>query len=314
MKYLSSAFLTLIILNVLAYGEAKLEGINFIKITQVEDRLSISYYKDNPLREEGKAVSPVDRSPVCGEGKSHWALWVWNARKLENRWEAFLRTVKDWDIDRVYLQVNEALEQSLLDRIKALGLEVFLLDGSRTYSLNFPPEFLGKFEVDGVQVDIEPYLMPDFNVKKEYYLREYLRVLNELKPAIRGKRLSVVIPFWFDKLKLGEKPMLEYIFEVADEVVIMAYRDNFEEALNLSKEEIAMGGTYGKPVFIGFELHKQKDEIHRVYRVDRNGLVHIGTYKVRGSKLSISKEKLKSVRNVECKGVSGFVIHSFGAM
>jgi hypothetical protein len=121
----------------------------------------------------------------------------------------------------------------------------------------------------------------------------------------------VVVPFWYETLEFKGKSLLEEILRYADEIVVMAYRDNFPEAIKLSAEEVYVSKTYGKDVLIGFELHPQKDELHRVYRVDKDRLTLIGSYRVVGKKLTMDLSTLKKVRNLRCENIRGFVIHSF---
>ncbi len=296
-------------------AEGKLEGINYIKITQVEDRISISYYKENPLnpKESGERFPGIP-VPECKGGSSLWALWVWNYKHIDSEPAKLSRVVKELGIKRIYLQLSDKLTQEKLDRISSLGVEVFLLDGSRDVRPNFPVDFVNSFKVSGFQIDIEPYLKPDFNIRRDAYLEKYVRMIRDLKAGLKGKRLSVVVPFWYDKLSFKGKSLLEHILPHADEIVVMAYRNDFKEVLKLSAEEVYLAERYGVPLLIGLELHSQKDELHRVYRVGREGLILVGSYKVKGEKLTFSKEKLREIKGLKCKGVHGFVIHSFGAL
>ncbi len=303
--------LSVFILMSCAAESQKLSGINYIDIVQVDGKITISYYAENPLKREHKLQKRKYKLPVCRKGNSLWAIWIWDIRKLENRWNRFRELVKEWKIKRVYLQVSRSLTQSHIDKLRNLGLEVFLLDGGKDIKLNFDLNYINSFKVKGFQVDIEPYTKSDFNVRKDIYVKLYVRKLAEIKKKLKNKTFSVVIPFWYESIQYNGKPLLEYIFEYADEVVVMSYRSALESALKLSLEEIYYGKIFKKPVFIGFELYKQKDEMHNIYKVGKDGLTLVGSYKVRGDILSIPLTKLKEIRDVKCEGVSGFVIHSF---
>ncbi len=302
------------ILTSCAVKGPKLSGINYIDIVQTDGGISISYYRENPLEEERTVSEKRPEPPACEKGESLWAIWVWDVRELERNWVKFKRVVNEWGIKRVYLQLSRHLTQDHIDRLRGMGLEVFLLDGGRTTELNFSLDYVRSFEADGFQIDIEPYINPDFNLKRESYLKSYVKLLSEVRRKLRGRRFSVVIPFWLDKLSYGGKPVLEHVFRYADEVVIMAYRNNLSSSLSLSVEEIAQGGRFGKPVLIGFELHRQKDEKHNIYRVEKRSLIFVGSYEVKGEELSMTLEELRRIRGIKCKGVYGFVIHSFEAL
>lgn len=289
---------------------SKLEGINYIDIVQTGSRISISYYSENPLK--GKEEGRIQKIGVrCYRGTPHISLWVWKYEDIEGNWKTFLSVVKRWNVRRVYLQVSDRLSKEHVERLKSLGLEVYLLDGGRDTRINLNKSILESLEASGIQIDVEPYLNPDFNVRRELYIREYVNMLKSLRNDLGNVKLSVVIPFWFDKYTLAGRPLLDYVFEHADEVVVMAYRSSIEEALRLSREEIELSKRWGKKLYVGFELHRQKDEIHNIYKVEREGLRLVGRYKVRGDRLTLPMEKAKRLKLLSCKGVDGFVLHSF---
>ncbi len=302
----------LIILLVLIAGcSQKLRAVNYIDIVPSERGLSISYHRENPLAGEKKPVKFTP--PECSEGKGFVALWIWDLRRLEGRWEDFVSAVKSLGVKRVYLQLSRRLKKEHIDRIKDLGLEVYLLDGGRD-GLNFPVSYVKKFPADGFQVDIEPYQNPDFNLRRGWYARRLLKEIRRIKREIGSVKLSVVVPFWYEKVPVGNRSLIELIFGEADELVVMAYRKSLSEALRLSGEEIVLGKKFGKPVLIGLEVNPQRDEKHYVYKVGERFLELVGTYEVKGERLTFPKERVGKLKNLVCGGVKGFVIHSFEAL
>ncbi len=302
----------LIILLLLITGcSQKLSGVNYIDISPSDRGLSISYHRENPL---GRKERPVKLPPPeCSEGEGFVALWVWDLRRLERRWEDFVSAVRELEVKRVYLQLSRRLKREHIEKIKDLGLEVYLLDGGRD-GLNFPVSYVRSFPADGFQIDIEPYRNPDFNLRREWYARRLLKEIRRIKEELGSVKLSVVVPFWYEKVPFGSRSLIELIFEEADEVVVMAYRKSLSEALKLSGEEIALGKRLGRPVLVGLEINPQKDEKHYVYRVGERFLEPVGTYEVKGERLTFPKEKVGELRNLVCDGVMGFVIHSFEAL
>ncbi len=294
--------------------EQKLVGVNYIDIILVDGRISISYHSENPLKPPAEGKPAKRRLPVCKRGRASWAIWVWNPRRLKDRFPEFKEIVREFGIGRVYLQISRGLTEDLINDLKNLGLEVFLLEGARDSKVKVDFSLINNLPVEGLQLDLEPYTREDFRLKRERYLGEYINFLKEVKRKLGKKKLSVVIPFWYEKLRLKGKPLLRYVFRYADEVVVMAYRSDFREALSLSWEEIKLGRKYGKDVWIGFELFPLKDEVHHVYKVGKFKLEPIGTYRVRGERLTMKRENLKKLRWIRCEGVKGFVIHSFEAL
>ncbi len=301
----------MILLLLIAGCSQKLRDVNYIDISPSERGLSISYHRENPLKEEEKPVKLPP--PECSEGEGFVALWIWDLRKLERRWKDLVSAVKRLGVKRVYLQLSRRLKREHIEKIKDMGLEVYLLDGGRD-GLNFPVSYVKKFPADGFQIDIEPYQNPDFNLRREWYARKLLEEIRRIKRELGNVKLSVVVPFWYEKVPVGKRSLIELIFEEADEVVVMAYRNNLSEALKLSGEEIALGKKLGKPVLIGLEINPQRDEKHYVYKVGERFLELVGIYEVKGKRLTFPRDKVVDLKSVACDGVKGFVIHSFEAL
>ena len=308
--YLLSLIISFLLLLSCSPRVSKLEGVNYIDIVRVEDKISISYYRDNPLK-PSKRVDKKRYRVICSVGSSPIALWVWNHRDIKKDWETFDRVVKEFGIVRVYLQVSSEIDKNFVQALKNRGLEVFLLDGGKEVSLNFSPEYIKELSPDGFQIDIEPYLNWDFKLKQERYLGNYVKLLKALKRELKPIKLSVVVPFWFDSLTYRGKPLINYVFTYADEVVVMAYRNSLSKAVELVGEEIDLAKRYRKELWLGVELHPQKDEHHNIYRVGRYRLERVGGFKVRGSMLVMPYKEAVRLKFIKCKNVRGFVVHSY---
>jgi len=118
---------------------------------------------------------------------------------------------------------------------------------------------------DGVNLDIEPYLLSDWAERKEELARGYLdlgAVLMDLKRS-RDPKLVVgpAMPFWWDGIEglawNGRTARLsEHVQDVYDYVSLMDYR-NFAKGgdgmIAHAEDELAYGSKIGKPVWIGIE-------------------------------------------------------------
>ncbi len=289
----------------------KLVGVNYVDIVQVGDKISLSYYRTNPLKRESRG-KPVRTEVNCRKGRSPTALWVWNFRDIYKNKDRFRNTVHRYGVKRIYLQHSGELTPSVIREIEKLGLEVFLLDGGKDIVLNFPLDRLDYLGVRGLQVDIEPYLNWDFNLKREDYVSKYVDFIRRLKSGLGKKyRLSVVIPFWYDSIHYKGKSLTEHVFMYADEVVVMAYRSSLERVLSTASEEIYLSHKYRKPLWIGVELTPQKDEHHHIYRVSRKKLEFVGSYRVKGDMLVFPHDRAILLKSIKCEGIKGFVLHSY---
>lgn len=123
---------------------------------------------------------------------------------------------------------------------------------------------------DGVNVDTEPYILPDFKTAKPSVQIQYLdmlKLLMERKQA-SGLTLSVgaAIPRWYDTSadasniawNGGTKWLSEHVQDTVDYISIMDYRDQAEGSAGIIAQalnELAYANAIGKPksVVIGVE-------------------------------------------------------------
>ncbi|MCM3784759.1 Ig-like domain-containing protein [Neobacillus mesonae] len=125
-------------------------------------------------------------------------------------------------------------------------------------------------QFDGINLDTEPYILPDFKTAKPSVQVQYLDMLAALmeRKAASGLSLPVgaAIPRWYDTSADASdipwngavKWMSEHIQDTADYISIMNYRDQAEGSagiINQALGEAAYANAIGKPksVIIGVE-------------------------------------------------------------
>ncbi|MEF3305875.1 cadherin-like beta sandwich domain-containing protein [Paenibacillus sp. GYB003] len=123
---------------------------------------------------------------------------------------------------------------------------------------------------DGVNVDIEPYISPDFKSPDRFLQKQYLDLLAKMiqrrNAAEVGLAIGPAIPRWYDTSvdaagidwNGAVKPLSEHIQDVADYISIMDYRDTADGSNGLiasARGEIEYADSIGKPnsVVIGVE-------------------------------------------------------------
>jgi len=119
---------------------------------------------------------------------------------------------------------------------------------------------------DGVNLDIEPHLLDEWNdANRENLLRDFLDV-SAAWMALKqesGQTLSIgpAIPFWFDGVEVQwhgrTRPASEHIVELYDYVALMDYRDHADGRDGIvahAAKEMAYAEQAGKQVVIGLEL------------------------------------------------------------
>ena len=311
----------------------------------------VSYLKTEDLREdprEGLRKEPCDEA---GQNQSTYSLgiWIWDYRGIVGNEKDVIERLLKRNIKRIYIQIGRDIEvlKPFLKEAKARGFTIFALDGSPEYidnhqglidNLNRLKEFnkINKAAgFDGFQIDVEPYLKKDFNLKKEYYLRMYISMAMELKHlAGEDLKISLVLPFWYDKFIIDGKRFSSQIIDIADEIVLMSYRTDYDEIVESARNELCYAGNINKPVFLGIEINRIPYEEHFI--IDKRDIVRLAG--VSGDKLILQKnpeglpvfrryevdpgritfyekrDSLQSIinRRVPYNSFSGYIIHSYG--
>lgn len=229
------------------------------------------------------------------------AVWAWEATSqalVEDPLYAddAISFLKARGIGTVYLYTDAYLGRSLLTerpdlyraliaRMHAAGIRVQALLGSghlnssdyvrperRKIALsmfqaildyNRASDSLQRF--DGINLDIEPHLLDDWDSNRESLLRQFLdlgRSMMDLKHK-SGLDLPVgpSIPFWYDEIPLSwkgaTKPASEHLIDLYDYTALMDYRDTApgpDGIIEHARSELDYAARRGKRVVIGVEI------------------------------------------------------------
>lgn len=118
---------------------------------------------------------------------------------------------------------------------------------------------------DGVNLDIEPHLLPQWRDDKLTVMRQYLDLGEALMALKRksGQALAIgpAIPFWLDGIRLewhGRNRLAsEHVIQIYDYVAVMDYRNRAEGAdgiISLAMDEMKYAAHRDRKVVIGVEV------------------------------------------------------------
>jgi len=272
--------------------------------------------------------------PGGAKGSQRLSVWAWHPGRVKPR------VVQKSGIGRIYLQVGPAFSATL-ERLKAMTIppQVYALDGSpgdirQAAKLIRKLSRLPLKKLQGVQLDVEPYLLPGYSADSERTLRHYLEMLRRVGRWCRrhGLRFSVVIPYWFDGVRIAGKPLLPEVLRLVDEAVVMSYRSDPTAVLKISADTLRWGEVLNKPIALGVELRPVEDERHILYRVGPAGpcitrrffhlkcreLTELRRYTVPGSRVSFAGRPaaLKRLlrRRPPYRSFDGFVLHDYSML
>ncbi len=217
-------------------------------------------------------------------------FWVWKYREAIRDPDAMLATCRVQGCSRVLIQMPSQSDDAaiwidyarLLMTVQEAGVAAFALDGYPE-AIQEPDRLADKIQrllalvkpggLSGVQLDIEPYLLPGF-LKDEAQLRRYIGTIDTLKEVIGGRvRLSMVIPFWLASPTLAGRPLAYAVMDRVDEVAVMSYRTDVDEVQEIAEDILRYGDLIGAPVWLAVETTvlpvEQHVVLHREMQPDR---------------------------------------------
>lgn len=232
--------------------------------------------KQHTLTVTRLALEQAGRAP---RATPRLGFWVWDYHKALAQDRAILEACRRYKADRLMVQMP-ALEESgeiwssyagLIYQAKAAGIEIFALDGYPE-AIQTPTALVEKVRriltltggkgLAGIQLDIEPYLLPNFFADDSGFVR-YLAAIDQVKKAIAGRsRLSVVMPFWFTSVSDGGRPVAFSVMDRVDEVAIMSYRTDVEELRVIAEDSLRYGDLVETPVWLSVETRALPLEHH----------------------------------------------------
>lgn len=226
-------------------------------------------------------------SPLRAKDEPAKAMWVWKPSHVlmeEQREELIDFSIQN-GINLLFVGADRTLPDhgdayaDFIEQAHAEGIRVFALSGEAAWALETHHSIVLEHveavldfnashpsaAFDGIQLDIEPYLLPDFAEQTQLIGSQFLTVLERVTSLIaeRGGRLefNAAIPFWYatgDPPRIVEyqnisKPLSHHILDLVDSVSIMAYRDQAAAQIKLSEADLQYAANVHKKVYIGFE-------------------------------------------------------------
>jgi hypothetical protein len=213
------------------------------------------------------------------------ATWLWHSALIGTSEEQndMLQFAVNQHVGYVFLKVNENVARSdyrnFIQAASVRGIQVYALDGAPDWALrnnrqhiddlvDWVNDYNSSVPVQsrfmGIQVDIEPYLLPEWSTDQDTVAenwREALVYFHELVKKSSSMTTVAAVPFWLDEIPLadGSGTLSEAIMAELDETAVMSYRDQAQNVANLATEELAAGDRLGKQVWIGVETNPAPD-------------------------------------------------------
>jgi hypothetical protein len=195
--------------------------------------------------------------------------WVWKYRDALKDPDAVLATCLRLGCQRMLIQMPDLDDPEtfwkayadFLNTAHGRHIEVFALDGYPE-AVEAPEPLILKIRkllnlvesqsLDGVQLDLEPYLLEGWAMDEGAYSR-YLDTVDAIKAVLSGTRFSMVMPFWFTSQLVRDRPVAFAVMDRVDEVAVMTYRTDVAELQAIAEDNLRYGDLAGVPVWLAIE-------------------------------------------------------------
>jgi hypothetical protein len=131
--------------------------------------------------------------------------------------------------------------------------------------------------IAGVVLDVEPYLLDEWDTDRNRVERAYLRMLKLARRASSDLPLMAAVPFWFDHdtYRNASGTLAERVAARVDALVVMAYRDELsvgDGIVALARGEIEVAARLDKVAMVA--LQTAADDLDKLtfFEEDRDAL------------------------------------------
>lgn len=259
-----------------------------------------------PLPDEWAGGSPVAVSFRCppraarisvrslrlsggGDRQVPLSTWIWRPAQWREDGDGLIAAARAHGLGRIFIgldirdgAVAEAGRlRSFLQSAHAAGLTVWAVEGDpAAITRAGRPPFLertraiaafnrGSPALDGIQYDIEPYLLAGWPLDRPAGVAAYLDTLERLKRAAASP-VEAVLPFWwFDMPEMAGS--LDRLAAAADRFTVMAYRTEPDGIAAAAEGALAWAGAHDRPMTVALEAGPLPDDRVQSFRPAAEG-------------------------------------------
>ncbi|MER7283220.1 hypothetical protein ABT369_53210 [Dactylosporangium sp. NPDC000244] len=154
--------------------------------------------------------------------------------------------------------------RDLRARTKAAGIRLSALGGDPSWAVNPQNAVAWRQRVsalrlfDGVHLDVEPYLLPNWLKDQPAIAASYLTMLDAVRRA-GPEPLEADVPFWLATVKVGSQNLAEAVIARVDAITVMSYRDSGSAVLAVGTDLLTRAQAGRKPVRLAAETQPTSD-------------------------------------------------------
>ncbi len=247
--------------------------------------------QDNPTQARAASASPpADTQPPQASRAQTKSAWLWSPRLWQQNPAAIWRLQEQQQLHAIYVTVpiatdgtleNGAALTTFVEDATAHGLQVWAVIGDRQDVLAMSrPALQSRLHayrdynlaasagarLAGVQLDIEPYLLPGFSLAQDIWRERYLDALafarEQLGPDMA---LDLVVPGWWGTAPAWSGEFLGRLDTTGLSLTVMNYHTTAARLLEVAEPFLAWGQGTNVAVRIALETGRLNDETRRYY-------------------------------------------------
>ena len=217
------------------------------------------------------------------------AAWFWSPGVWLETPQRILDAQAEYGLNRVYITVPvsdgvpahaetlsaflRTMHQARLQVWAVLGDPRAVLDTGRQQFVGLAAAYEAynqarptEERLDGLQLDIETYLLPGYWLNVALWQDRYAYAVNSIHQAASRLALDLVLPFWFEPQSSGIGSMLQDVSGSISSLTIMDYRTEPGQIRQHANQFLEWGTRHGKAVNIALETGHIPIEDRRHYR------------------------------------------------
>ncbi|MFE5320536.1 hypothetical protein ACFQ88_17650 [Paenibacillus sp. NPDC056579] len=226
------------------------------------------------------------------------AVWLWDTTKISTNTgrNEIIQFARKKQITLIYLQVISSVPKNayraFIRSSASSGIQIHALDGAPDWILpnqlirisslvNWVKTYNNSVTVNeqfaGIQVDIEPYLLPEWYQDQETAITNWLEALTLLAQGTQDTTLiiSSALPFWVDQIIVPatQSTFIESVFQLMNNVTLMSYRDQAQTVVDISDNKLVLADSLGKRVFVALETNPTSEGLYLTFYDDGQAIM-----------------------------------------
>jgi hypothetical protein len=236
-----------------------------------------------PKEESSLSIASLSLEPIVRPAGPR-ATWIWQAAQWQRDGDALLAWAREQELGLLFITVptgpggvrDPAQLANFVQRAHRQHIAVWSVDGdpdmvlpsaqaaavrlAQAYAA-YNRKVDAAARLDGIQFDIEPYLLERYHLAPAVWNQRYLALAQSLRAAAGTLHLDFVVPFWWS----DRDDILAGLAQSADGLTVMDYRTDPGQAYRFAAPFLDWAQASGKQLRIALEAGAIAAQTQRRY-------------------------------------------------